>query len=274
MKQARLAALIGEILEKKLSGNFPAGAAGPSVGYSPLEKIRGGLFHWVAVPFNGIDVFCQLRCPNATQIEQCGDISNITLDAQDGKSCEYEDIITIRNYQEELCRLAFNRPTYDEIATLVGDGDFVISQKKRELEEISKRFEEGKGQMSETEREIIAAKIRTIEFQIGYILPDDTMAFVTKWAMGNDVSDIKKISKENFLRAAALARAHGKAPSDYLSGVFTDFNKHEIDSYAAMVYDDFLKEQQAAKGGGFHWFLGGRKRTAGTITGGLSGRRT
>jgi len=149
----------------------------------------------------------------------------------------------------------------------VGDWDFVISGKKKELAELNEKFERHGDSMTAAEKDFIADKIKAIEFRIGFILPDDTMAFATKWAMGNDVSDIKKITKESFLRAAALARAHGKAPSDYLSGVFTDFNKHEIDGYAAMVYEDFLKERKAAKAGGFTWLMGGRK-TAGTMTGG------
>jgi len=91
----------------------------PPPGYNPLEAIRGGLFHWVAVPFNGEDVWCQLRCPNATQIEQCGDISNITVDMPKDKTYDYDEIIRLRNYQEKLCELVFNVPTFDGICVLV-----------------------------------------------------------------------------------------------------------------------------------------------------------
>jgi len=67
-----LGALIDEKILERMQG---ASAIEPPEGYNPLGKIRGRLFHWVAVPFNGVDVYCELRCPNATQIEQCGDIS-------------------------------------------------------------------------------------------------------------------------------------------------------------------------------------------------------
>jgi len=260
MKKEQLKSLINDLLKEQLKGITSISDGELLTGYNPLEKIRGGLFWWIAVPFNGIDVWCQLRCPNATQIEQCGDVTNIVIekykDLKEGEqpAYEYEEIIQIRNHQEELCKIVFNKPTYNEITSLIGNNDFFISEKRKELETINEKFEANKGDMTEVEKNTISAQIRTIELQIGYLLPDDTMAFVTQWAMGNDVSDIKKISKESFLRAASLARMHKKAPSDYISGVFTDFNKHEIDAYATMVLEEHLKEHQALQGKNQNWF--------------------
>lgn len=236
------------------------------IGFNPIEKIRGALFHWIAVPFCKVDIWCQLRCPNETQLEQCGDISNITI-GQDESKFTYEDAIKIRNYQEELCKLVFNNPTFNHIAKLVGDNDFVISEKKEELAGLVKTYDDNKKNMTEIEKKTLDMKIRTIELQIGYILPDDTMAFVTRWAMGNDISDVKKLSRESLLRAASLAKIHHKAPTDYLSGVFTDFNKVEIDAHASYILEEFLKDQQVTKESGkrYNWFLGGRKREGGIM---------
>ena len=236
------------------------------IGYNPIEKIRGGLFHWVAVPFNGVEIFCQLRCPNATQIEQCGDISNIIIgEENEKKEYDYDDIIALRNYQENLCKLVFNIPTFDNIAQLAGRFDFVISEKKKELEEITVKYEANKDAFSDTQNKTLLARIKILELQLGYILPDDTMAFITKWAMGNDISDIKKINKENFLRAAALAARHHKAPSDYISGVLTDFNRNEIDAYAVSVYNEFLEEQRAVNNTKYKWIMGGGKSSNNSI---------
>jgi len=79
--------------------------------------------------------------------------------------------------------------------------------------------------------------------------------------MENDVSDIKKINKEAFLRAASLAKIHNKASTDYLSGVFTDFNKKKIDAYAFLVLDEHLKEHKAVENSRHKWFFGGRTKT-------------
>ena len=122
-------------------------------------------------------------------------------------------------------------------------------------------FKETKTEMTEQERSVIEAQIRTINLQIGFILPDDTMAFVTRWASGNDISDIKKLTKDSLLRAASLAKLNNKAPSDYISGVLTDHNKGDIDAYASMLLQEFLKEQETVRDTSkkFRWFLGGRK---------------
>ena len=259
MRKKRRAEVI-ELIKQELNSYTITDNCTPlPIGYNPIEIIRDGLFHWIAVPFNGIDVWCQLRCPNATQIEQCGDMTNIIDD--DNKKLSYEDLIKTRNYQEEICKIVFNKPTFDNILTLVGNEDFVISEKKAKLEEITKFYEENINELSEVEKKTLDLQIKTINLQIGYILPDDTMAFVCKWAMGNDVSDIKKITKDNLLRAASLAKAHSKAPSEYLSGVFTDFNKNEIDTYAFTILDEFMQEKRIVEGGKHRWLLGGRKNT-------------
>jgi len=248
--------MIDQALVKHLQGITAFNAEANLVGYNPIEKIRGGLYQWVAVPFAGTGVFCQLRCPNATQLEQCGDVSNIV--GEEEKKFDYDELILIRNYQEALCKLVFNIPTFDEIAKLVGENDFVLSHKKAELEAINKTYEENKSGMTEDERSAIESQRQVLELQLGYILPDDTMAFITKWAMGNDVSDIKRITKDRFLSAAAMAKANNKAPTDYISGVYTDFNKHEIDAYALMVFDEYLKDKQAVTEGKYTWKLGRR----------------
>ena len=233
------------------------------IGYNPLEKIKGGLFHWVAVPFAGTDAWCQLRCPNATQLEQCGDMTNIAIKNSEETAAgkqpifDYEDVIKIRNYQEEICKLVFNIPSFDNIFKLIYNCDFVISEKKKELEKITKYYEENKNELPEIEKKTIDAQIKTMELQIGFVLPDDTMAFVTRWAMGNDVSDIKKVTRESLLKAASLAKAHNKAPSDYLSGVFTDFNKSEIDAYAFAVLDEHMKDREAVNSSKIKWIFKG-----------------
>jgi len=257
----RIAGIVNDVLDSRITTD--AGRSLPA-GYNPIERIRGALLHWVEVPFNGVRVWCELRCPNATQIEQCGDISNIAelSKSGEGEAPDYtrDEILQIRNYQENLCRLVFNKPTLDNIAALVGERDFVLSEKREELRRIRERLEQNIGSMTEAEKNEIDARVCSLELQLGFILPDDAMAFAAKWAMGNDVSHVKTLTRENLLRAASLAKTHGKAPSDYLSGVFTDHNKADIDLRASMLLSDFLREQEAVKQGGYRWFGGGGKK--------------
>ena len=274
MKQERLKLLIKELLKEELKDSKTLVDEALYVGYNPLEKIKGALFHWVAVPFNGQNIICNLRCPNATQIEQCGNISNIVPEEDDDKKSDeidYDRIIKIRNYQEALCKLVFNIPTFDNIASLMNI-DFVISDKKKELAEITGYYEENKKKLSISEQNAIDIKIRTLDLQLGFFLPDDTMAFITKWAMGNDISDIKKLNRDMFLRAALIADRYKKAPSDYISGIYTDYNKTEIDAYAISILNDFKQQKQVESDSKHNWILGGRSKNAGEFLSGKSGR--
>jgi len=264
MNDKRLKTLIDESLDEKLKQIASFISDKPFIGYNPIEKIRGALLHWIAVPFNGYNIYCQLRCPNATQIEQCGDISNIVdekLQKDNIKKLEYDELIAIRNFQEALCKVTFNIPTYDHIVSIVGEYDFIISEKRSELKAIENKYNENKDTMTEIEKSEIESNIKTLELELGFLLPDDTMTFITKWATGNDISEIKKINRENFLRAALLAKRYNKAPSDYISGIFTDYNKIEIDMYSVSVLADFEKEKQIERESKHGWFLGGRGKT-------------
>ena len=259
MKTEALGEMIRKLLLEELRGVRSFATGGDLVGFSPIEKIRGALLHWVAVPFNGVDVFCQLRCPNATQLEQCGDVSNLVMDAGERqRALTADEITTLRNYQEAVCKAVFNVPTFDEIGAIISDGDFVIANKRKALREIAERFAASKNEMTVMEQQALHAQIKTLELELGFILPDDTMAFITQWAMGNDVSDVKRVTRQQLLRAAALAKAANRAPSDYMSGVYTDFNRAEIDAQAWLVLGEHMKDAEEMKKGRRTMRFGGR----------------
>jgi len=250
MKREALGAMIKKLLLEELRGVKSFATGGDLVGFNPIEKIRGALLHWIAVPFNGADVFCQLRCPNATQLEQCGDVSNLVIDAGDKqRTLTADEITALRNYQEAVCKVVFNIPTFDEIGAIINDSDFVIANKREVLQEIVERFNESKHKMTVIEQQTLHAQIKTLELELGFVLPDDTMAFITQWAMGNNVSDVKRVTRRQLLRAASLAKAANRAPSDYVSGTYTDFNRAEIDAQAWLALGEHMKDAEEMKKG-------------------------
>ena len=238
--------LIRKIVKEELEAGTIKDSPGLPIGYNPLELIRGGLFHWVQVPFNSTPVWCELRCINAAQMESLGNMTSI-IEAGKERKLTREELNTIRNYQEKIVEAVLNKPTFDEIGSLVHKYDFVLSKKRQELKEIEKYYETNKEKMTPAEGVQIEKKIEAINLFLGYILPMDTMAFLTSWGMGNDVSDIQKITRNQFIEAASLAKLANKAPSDYLSGIFTDHNKHEIDKHAWSVYADYLESKAHEK---------------------------
>ncbi|MHB9293849.1 hypothetical protein Holit_02968 [Hollandina sp. SP2] len=95
--------LIGRIVRDELTKRLvePERVLLPQ-GYNPLEVIRGALFHWVPVPFNGTQVWCELRCLNASQILSMGNYSN--LEVKDNKKPTKEQIIELRNITNNYVR--------------------------------------------------------------------------------------------------------------------------------------------------------------------------
>jgi NifU-like protein involved in Fe-S cluster formation len=244
--------MVREELESRIIKDSP----GLPVGYNPLEAIRGGLYHWVQVPFNGVFVWCELRCLNATQVRSCGDYSSIVRGIT--KEITREQMIELRNYQEKLIIACMNRPIYNEIASLVDENDFVISEKRKELEEIKQIDLSG---LPAAQREELTSRLADAELFLGFILPEDTFKFLIEWVNGDSVSDIKKITDEQFLEAAILAENGKDNPTDHLSGVFTDHNRQDMDRYAWKVYADYLKNRQIEiKTKGRRKVIGGPKK--------------
>jgi hypothetical protein len=221
-------------------------AESPQDGYNPLNKIRDGLLHWVEVPFNGTYVWCQLRCLNATQMNECGAVTLIDIVKEHEKehkpsSNDFDKFIEIRNIQENLCREIFNNPTFNEIEELILGEDNVLQSKKEELEKIKKTDLSG---LTDEQKKDINSRIDKLELELGFILPEDTMSFCTSWGLGIDVSDIKKLSEEQLRDAAILATRGHDNPTDHISGQYTDRDKEDINMRAWSVYEDYMHVKQ------------------------------
>jgi len=230
------------------------------VGYNPIERIRGAMFHMLPVPFNGHPVWCYCRCLNYTQLMACGDISLISLKKKDEeeKKPDLEAICDMKNVQEAITIATLIEPSYDEILKVVTGEDFVISRKKKELEELQKLLDQT---TDSKEKRELTEEIRKYEIFLGFLLPDDTMGFLTAWATGRDVTDIEKLSRHMLLDAALLAKNGSNDPSDHIVGVFTDFQREDINKCAWIVYNDYCEEkkiEEQHKKSGFKW-VGGKK---------------
>lgn len=238
----------------------------PPIGYNPIAEIRGAMFHWICVPFNSHvvgsnPIWCYVTCLNAIQIESCGDISCLSFSEED-KTTEQtlEDLVKIKNAQEALVKKTLIKPSFDEIITMITQTNFLIADKKREKEEIEKLIETlpDKKQVKELKKELVK-----LEFYLGFLLPDDMMNFLTAWAMGIQITDIKKLSRDILLKAAIRAKNGNDNPHDHISGVFTDFQMNDIDNHAWIIYNQFLEDQKTEKdlkNNKYNWIVGGRKK--------------
>lgn len=215
----------------------------PPVGYNPIAEIRGAMFHEIIVPFNGSPVWCQLTCLNYIQLKSCGDISCLNFDFDENKKPSIEEVIETKNAQEAICKLSLIRPSYDDIISLVTGVDFRISEKKEELKKLKKEIQA----LHAKEKKKATRRIEKIEYEIGFLLPDDTMSFITSWAIGADITDIKRITRDILLDAAIMADNGKDNPTDHITGIFTDFQKEDINKHAWYIYKQFIEDKKREK---------------------------
>lgn len=213
----------------------------PPVGYNPIAEIRRAMFHEICTPFQGTPVWCYVTCLNSIQIQSCGDISCLCFDEK-GKKPDLIECIKIKNIQENLVKLTLVKPSFDEIISMITKENFIISEKKKMLEKINEEI--NSANFSNSEKRKLQKKAEEIEFHIGFLLPDDTMSFLTSWALGIEITDIKKITRDILLDAAIMAVNGKNNPSDHISGVFTDFQKEDINKHGWYLYKQYLEDKR------------------------------
>ena len=247
----RIEKAVNDEIERRFG---PDEKPGPPSGYNPLDRIRGAMYHWMPVPFAGDIVWCKLRTLNATQIESCGDIGLIRSGGDDAAPPDKEVIIELRNTQEALIKAALMSPTYEDIERMIYDEDHVIDEYRKELAELEAMVESA-NDMTPEQRDELNAEMYRLKLYTGFVLPEDTFAYLTSWILGIDVSDIKKITREQLYRAAIMAKNGSDNPSDHISGIFTDRDRGEIDRAAWSVFNEH-KELESIGKGNLRWIGG------------------
>jgi hypothetical protein len=201
--------------------------------YAALPEIRRGMYRHVYVPFGTAHVWMELRSLNATQIRECGSVSLIETLAKKSR-LSLKETLDLRNTLENLARAVMNSPTWAEFEALVYGRDNVIREKRAELEALGGRIAADPALERRFQGEILSLKVF-----IGYLLPENTLQFLARWALGLDISDVKKLTADKLLEAAAWAKRHNGKPHEYFEGaVLTDRDRNEIDNAAAMLYHE------------------------------------
>jgi hypothetical protein len=199
--------------------------------YAALPEMRRGMFQYVYVPFGNAHVWMELRSLNATQIRECGDVSLIAARAKKGRPSRTEEL-EFRNTVEKLAKAVMNSPTWAEFEAMVYGHDNAIKERRAKLAELEERVKADPALEKE-----FRSEIGSLEVFIGYLLPENALQFLAEYALGLDISDVKKITADLLLEAAAWARRHHGKPHEYFEGaVLTDRDRNEIDGAAAALY--------------------------------------
>jgi len=200
-------------------------------GYHPLPEIMGKLYEWVFIPFRGAEILVEIRYPRSTQLPDVDKLYGIIDQQKKETKLTRQQIIDFLNIQEECCKAVLNRPTFEELEQAIHGKDCVLETNRKRIAELREKIKTVNGsEKFELQQEIDRAELFT-----GYILPDDTMIVLTNIALGVDISDITKLTREKLITAYSKARLYNGKPSDYIPGVFTDGDRQNIDDYATLL---------------------------------------
>jgi hypothetical protein len=194
---------------------------------------------WKGAPCGAVKV----RRLSDIQVQSIGNFSLIETEEYKWsrapeKKIRWSEILNYTELNVKICKAALVSPTYDEIFSIIGNSGFNL-EIKTQIEHINKQIEKLPNgparQECETRRDALI-----LAWEI--ILPSDFMAEVIDAALGIGKSDIKKVTEEILYNAAILAERGHKAPHEYITGVFSDYNKRDIDTRAWVIYEEKMRE--------------------------------
>lgn len=226
-------------------------------GKDGLEVIKANTEMLLALPWNGSLGLFKVRMLNAVQIRACGSFSTLDAVASETKTeMSLEEVIELKNMQEALFRASLVSPTYDEINEYLGTTDMVVHMRETvaECRALLREVDD----LEESKK--LANEIETLEIQCAFLYPDDFTATLTSILLQKDNTDIRKVTKEMLLEWAIFAEKGDDNPADHAEGVFTEFQREDINRYAHIELAEYRETEQNVKNSSKRWVRGKRKR--------------
>lgn len=226
-----------------------------------LQVIKENTEFLVSLPWNGHYGMFKIRMLNSTQIKACGNFSTLEVamnESEDDKEIDDGAVIELKNMQERIMKFALVSPTYDEILEELEASELIESVKKQ-IDNLRLRLKEEKDSLEKHE---IAKDIDAIELYLGFLFPEDFAAMLIAVIIQRDNTDIRKVTKSMLLEAAVLAERGHDNPSDHVDGIFTEFQKEDINKYAWIVLSEHREQEKMVKETGSRkWIRGSKKRS-------------
>jgi hypothetical protein len=210
---------------------------------TPLQLIHEAEHELVALTWKGSPAgIVKVKILSDVETQALGNFSLIETESFTWSKARvktsWSEILAYAQKNSAICRAALISPTYDEIFAAIGKSAF-NDQVKAQVGDINRLLEDMPLGPARQELEEIRD---SLIFSWEVILPDDFMAGVVTAALQTARTDIKKITADMLLSAAILAERGGKAPHEYVHGVFSDYNRRDIDNRAWILYDEHMEE--------------------------------
>jgi len=95
---------------------------------------------------------------------------------------------------------------------------------------------------------------------MGFLFPDDFMSTLTAILLQKEFTDINKVTREMLFEWACKAERGHDNPADHAEGIFTEFQREDINSYAWQELAKYREMQDIEKGASKNWIRGHKKR--------------
>jgi len=148
-------------------------------------------------------------------------------------------------------------PTYQEAYDFIGNTELIKSIKVR----CAKAREDILLVTDMKEAEELSKEVDMIELFIEFLLPDDFLSALTTVIIQRDNTDIRNVTKEMLFDGAVLAERGHNDPADHIPGLFTDFQREDLNKYGWIELARYREMETMVKSGGRIWVRGnGKKR--------------
>ena len=201
---------------------------------SALDVIEDAEYPLIVTQWKGIEVLVRVRELSQVQLLACGNFSLINLGELTSGPFQWSQWVEYAEQNYKILRATLVSPSYDEVMELVGKDAMVkdAEAKFREINGLLRDLPRGpKRQEYEKERD-------SLRCLYDLILPDDFIAPIVAYEVGIGRTDIKKITREMLLTAAILAERGHDNPADHIDGIFSAFNRDDINRRGWEVLGD------------------------------------
>jgi hypothetical protein len=210
-----------------------------------LIHIQQAILPAVICPFNGEKIPFILKELNDVEIKSCGNfslINSFSVNIVKNSSPTISEMVEFSEIQHNICKISMISPSYDDVLSIYDETESV-KKFREQLKEIEIKLAEIEinGISNKKEYSELMARYSSLKILSNLVLPNDFTSFVTEYAIGVNKTDIKKVTYDMLLEAAILAENGHNNPSDHLSGVFSDFNKGDINNRAWSILFEYRK---------------------------------
>lgn len=210
-----------------------------------MSNISDANYPLIKAPWKGEPVWVKLRILTQAQIMTCGNFSLIETFqdkiAKKKKNIKMREIVEFAERQYNIVKESLVSPTYDEIMQEITQHDCTQQRKElEELEELLLKMQPG------PKKSLLEEEIAELRIKLDFLLPEDFISYIVCYALEIDKTDIKKITEDALIEAGMMAEKYKKRPSEILcgDGIFSEFNKLDIDRRSMQEFENFKKEHK------------------------------